>query len=539
MEALHRPAANDIARRARRALRANAPGAAASSVAVALAVAVLRPLRLDLGLINIALLLLLVAVICAARGGWAVGIYATLLSNLAFNFFFVPPLYRLQVQRPENALALLLFLLVAAITAALLARRQRSALDAERSARETKTLLALNRSARSHPLDEIPALICAWIVRDFAVSHCAIYRLDADDLTPLATAPGPPTALEPGERIAARSAVRDRVAVTLPDEPLEPAEEAEANTTAPARRLIPLTVEGECVGLLRLHLPRGAVADADLPLLEGFVDEAAAALHRGSLITAARSAEAARESDRLKSVLLASVSHDLRTPLTAIKAAAANLLSTDVEWSAAAREEFLQAIDRESDRLSRLVGNLLDLSRIEGGALRLDRDWNDLDELLREAVYRSERAAPNRRVTLTHRAPLPLLRFDYMQVDRVLANLLDNALKYSPPGSRISVETRLTDDAVIVVVRDSGPGVPSAERERIFAPFYRTDRAERQTTGSGLGLAISRGVVEAHGGRIWVEDGPGAAFSFTLPLEAAPAAGALASEPSVAGSAAR
>ena len=503
-------------------LRGRVAGIAISTTVIAALVAALWPLRLDLGLTNVALVLLLVAVASAALWGWLVGLFATVLSNLAFNFFFVPPLYRLQVQRPENALALLLFLFVAAITAALLARWRRSAFAAERSARETRTLLALNRSARSRPLDEIPALICAWIVRDFAVSGCAIYRLAGDQLLPLAHAGTGDAALTPGESIAAHSVARHGAAVALPagDAAEHPPDEASAD--APAELFVPLAVEGETVGVLRLTVSAGGLPEEQAALIEGFVDEAAAALHRSALNDVARTAAAARESDRLKSVLLASVSHDLRTPLTAIKTAAANLLSTDVAWSDAAREEFLQAIDREVDRLNRLVADLLDLSRIEGGALRLDRDWNDLDELLREAVYRVERTAGKRRIAIKHAAPLPLLRFDYMQIDRVVANLLDNALKYSPPGSRIAISTRSADGNVDVAVADSGPGVSRAERERIFSPFYRERRSERLVAGSGLGLAISRGIVEAHGGRIWVEDGPGATFHFTLPLEAAP-----------------
>jgi two-component system sensor histidine kinase KdpD len=505
-----------------RRFQGRATGSAISSIAIAALVAALRPVRLDLGLTNVALALLLVAVASAALWGWVVGLFATLLSNLAFDFFFVPPLYRLQVQRPENVLALVLFLLVSAITAALLARWRRSAFAAERGARETSTLLALNRSSRSRPLDEIPALICAWIVRDFAVRGCSIYRLVGGSLPPIAHAGAGDAALTPGESIAAHSAARHGSPVTLGSPTPDEGDETNPSADAPAWLFLPLAVEGETVGIVRLLLAGGALPDEQTALLEGFVDEAAAALHRAALNDVARTAGAARESDRLKSVLLASVSHDLRTPLTAIKAAAANLLSRDVAWSDGARDEFLQAIDREADRLNRMVADLLDISRIEGGALRLERDWNDLEELLREAVYRVERAAGKRRIAIRHAAPLPLLRFDYMQIDRVVANLIDNALKYSPPGSRILISTRVSDGSVDVAISDSGPGVARAARERIFSPFYREKRSERDAPGSGLGLAISRGIVEAHGGRIWVDDGPGATFHFTLPVEAAP-----------------
>ncbi|HLZ69898.1 MAG TPA: ATP-binding protein [Dehalococcoidia bacterium] len=482
---------------------------AASTLALALVVAALLPLRLDLGLINVALALLLVSVAAAAAWGWVAGLYTAVLSNLAFNFFFVPPLYRFTVQQPAHVLALALFLVVAAITAALLAQRRQAALEARHRAHDTRVLLALNRTTRDRPLEAIPATICDLVVREFAVAACTLFEY-ATALQCVAHAGTGVAALDPAERGAA---VRLTAA---------PAARGQAHRIErlPGVLLLPLGVEGEAIGVLRLQLGEHPLSEAQESLLESFADEAAAALHRAALAQAAEQAVLLQETDRLRSALLSSVSHDLRTPLTAIKTAAANLRAGDVKWSAAARAEFLGAIETEADRLTRLVTNLLDLSRIEAGTLRLDLDWNDLEELLRAAAFSAERTEPGRTIAVQIDRPLPFLRFDYVLIDRVVSNLLENALKHSPPTSPVSVAVAACPTEVRVTVCDQGSGIPPAERERVFAPFYRGAK-EAGGGGSGLGLAICRGIVAAHGGRIFVEEAPsGAALTFCLPRTA-------------------
>ncbi|HTE83147.1 MAG TPA: ATP-binding protein [Dehalococcoidia bacterium] len=498
-------------------------GCTAGTLALALTVLILRPLRLDLGLTNIALLLLLLTVMTAAAWGWIAGIYMSIASNIAFNFFFVPPLYRFTVQQPDNALALALFLLVAAITASLLARARRSALEAERRASDTRTLLALSRATRDRPLEELPASICDWIIRDFGVRACALYRLEGEELIPVASAGESVPSLNRGDRTVALQAAQSGRPTGLGYR-LSRIGRRGADPMARGLLYLPLGVEGTPVGVLRIHTRGAPLSDDRERLLEAFADEAAAAIQRGSLAASAQTAALLQETDRLRSSLLSSVSHDLRTPLTSIKTSVANLMSREVKWSDTAREEFLSAIDHEADRLTRLVTNLLDLSRIEAGVLRLDLDWNDLDELLRNAIYRTEQSMPDRPIRLELDAVLPLLRFDYVQVDRVVANLLDNAVKYSPPASPIDVRVRIEPERVTIGIHDRGSGIPARDRARVFDAFYRSERRDRSTGGSGLGLAICRGVVEAHGGKIWAASGDGAALLFTLPREPLPAA---------------
>jgi two-component system sensor histidine kinase KdpD len=243
-------------------------------------------------------------------------------------------------------------------------------------------------------------------------------------------------------------------------------------------------------------------------------------LERARLAEAAGQAHALAESDRLKSALLSSISHDLRTPLAVIKGAATNLLQDDVGWEAAARREFLITINQETDHLNRLVGNLLDMSRIEAGALNPARSWQDLGELIAEVAERLLPRLDGHPLELDLPADLPPVQISYTQIDQVLTNLVENAAKYSPPGTPISVRARPGDAEVQVEVLDSGPGIPETMISRIFDKFFRTVEPERHADGTGLGLAICKGIVEAHGGRIWVENRPtgGARFIFTLPL---------------------
>ena len=486
---------------------------------------------MSLGLTNVALILLLLSVACSAAGGWVVGLYTALISNLAFNFFFLPPVYRLNVEQPNDVLALVLFLVVAAITASLLGRSRQSAREARRRASDTQNLLALGRATRDQPPERVPALICERIVHDFSSRACAVYRLQHEHLDEVAQAgDAMPDLTEDEQTVAILLMAGDEGADAAPRGPrrtstlrLEPAGMTEL--------LVPLAVETAPIGLLRVRRAAGPFSREEEELLGAFGDEAAIALHRATLAESARAAAAFEESDRLKSALLSSVSHDLRTPLTAIKASVANLMASEVQWSDAARQEFLGAIDRETDRLTRLVTNLLDLSRIEAGALRLDLDWNDLDELLRSAIYRVENAAPDRTLSLELAEALPLLRFDYVQIDRVLANLLDNALKYSPSHSTITVRAGVEGDHAVVSVRDQGYGIPDSKRQRIFEAFYRAERQDRSVSGSGLGLAICRGIVEAHGGTIWAGNDGGAVVSFCLPYEQLPAGNMVAEAP--------
>jgi two-component system sensor histidine kinase KdpD len=199
-------------------------------------------------------------------------------------------------------------------------------------------------------------------------------------------------------------------------------------------------------------------------------------------------------------------------------------LQPDVRWDAETRREFLTAIDEETDRLTRLVSNLLDLSRIEGGALRPEKDWYDVRELLETSIGRLQRTTSRHRLVLDLAPDVGEVALDYVQIGQVISNLVENAAKFTPVGSEIRVGAVRRDSAVELSVADQGPGIPPEERERVFDKFYRIARSDEHVPGTGLGLAISKGLVEAHGGSIRVEEAAegGARFVVTLPAPAPP-----------------
>jgi two-component system sensor histidine kinase KdpD len=293
---------------------------------------------------------------------------------------------------------------------------------------------------------------------------------------------------------------------------------------------LPILTADRVVGVLEVFGRPGAGAfhADDEQLLMTFVDQAALAIERARLRDDAAQAAALAASDDLKTALLAAVSHDLRTPLASIKAAATSLLDESVAWNAESRRALLSAIDEETDRLTLMVSNLLDLSRIEGGALRPRLDWYDLDEVIADVVQRMARRASSHPLRVSLEPDLPMLQFDYVEIAQVLVNLIENAIMHTPAGTPLEIGARRLPDAVEVAVHDAGPGIPVRSQARIFDRFYRAEPGSG--AGSGIGLAICRGLVEAHGGRISVESAPGAGttFRFTLPLPVAQGGEALA-----------
>jgi len=227
-----------------------------------------------------------------------------------------------------------------------------------------------------------------------------------------------------------------------------------------------------------------------------------------------------RELDRMKDSLIATVSHELRTPLAAIKGYATTLLAEDVQWDAQAQREFIQVISDEADRLSQLVNDLLDLSRIEGGDLNVDRTDCDVETLVERAAQRA-RPSPAGRLSVKLPPKLPLIRVDSRRIESVIRNLLENAVKYADEDSAIELTAEQVDGQVILRVEDHGRGIPLEFGDRVFDPFFRIENGlTRRASGAGLGLSICRGFVRAHGGEIWIESRPrGTCVAFSLPLE--------------------
>lgn len=245
----------------------------------------------------------------------------------------------------------------------------------------------------------------------------------------------------------------------------------------------------------------------------------AMAVEQARLTEIASRTKVLEESDRMKSALLSSVSHELRTPLSTIKAAATSLRSGEVNWESEARKELLEAIEDETDHLNLLVGNLLNMSRIEANALKPERQWNLLSEIVGTVIARLHHAPEEHRIIVSIPEDLPLVPVDFVQMEQVFTNLINNSFKYAPTGTTVRISAQKNGvDEIQARVENQSPPVPEEDLERIFDKFHRITAADR-ITGTGLGLSICKGIVEGHGGKIWAENLPdGFAIAFTLPL---------------------
>ena len=292
----------------------------------------------------------------------------------------------------------------------------------------------------------------------------------------------------------------------------------EIQPNRPPEWVVPIEVARGVLGEIRLWRAAPAITSSEKRLFQTFASQGALALERARLAQAESRARVLEESDHLKSILLSSVSHELRTPLSTIKAAASSLRSDDVHWDSAARPELIAAIDDEADHLNMLVGNLLDMSRIESGVLKPKREWNILSEIVGSVLTRMRHSADEHKLEINIPDSLPFIPVDYVQMEQVFTNLISNSLKYAPSNTVIRIRANIENDLVHVQVSNQGPQVPTEHLERIFDKFYRITAADR-VTGTGLGLSICKGIIEAHGGRLWAENMPdGLAFNFTLPL---------------------
>ena len=431
---------------------------------------------------------LVVVVAAAAAGGLGPGILASFLGFLAFNFFFLPPYHTFVIARAEDVVVLFVFLGLSILISALLARATERADAAETREQELRTLQTL--SAELVALVPGPGSYQATLARlldRFGFVAGALYVQDAEhgELREQVTVEATPGAL-----------------------PLHPSER------------LPLSVGGRALGLLLLRGDRPPLDQAERRVLRAFCDQFALVLERDRLLHAATEAEAYRRTEHIRRSLLAAVSHDLRSPLAAIKASVTDLLGQDAQHGADDARDALDSIDKEADRLAALIANLLDMSRIEGGMLKARPQNVDLAEVLSPCVDRLQRQWPHLTVRLDVQAAECVVRADPTFLDRVVANLLDNAANAAAASGNheIEVHAERGDDQTTVSVVDHGNGVPPTVREQLFYPFYQlTQRHPR--LGSGLGLAISKGFLTLMHGQIWIEETPGggATFAFSLP----------------------
>jgi two-component system sensor histidine kinase KdpD len=457
-------------------------GAAAAGVAVVTALIAFAGTFFRLPNAEIAYLAVIMP--AAIRFGRGPAIAAAVMAALAYNWNFVTPPGRFTLFLAHEWLAQGLFLAIAIATSQLAAGLKSRAEEARRRERETSLLYRLV-SAITHEsdLDAILAVIATQAHEAFGARSSAVWlRGRTGELRFVAGSPEDPA----GETV-----------------------------------VLPLRNERRDFGELRLGFdpPRPDQAASEQGFQQAFLNQAAVAVERALLMRDAREAQLLRDADQLKSALLSSVSHALRTPLATILGSTTSLLQPELHWTEEARTEMLGTVADEALHLNQLISNLLDMSRLEAGALHLSRGPQVLSELVEDTVANGLRMRATHRLIVEIPEEFPLVDADYGLIQHVLVNLLDNAVKYSPEGSEIRVEGVDAGEWAVVRVVDQGPGIPPEERERVFQRFYRLERQNGRQEGMGLGLPICRNILEAHGGRLWIEDAPqgGAVFAFALP----------------------
>lgn len=472
-------------------------------------------LREVLAVGSVALAYLTTVLAVGAFFGLGPSLFACVLGVAAYNFFFLPPLYTFTIADPENVTALVFFLIAALIAGNLASRVRAQALTARTRARTTEQLYQFSRKLAG--IGGLDDLLWAVAYQIAAMLEVRVVVLLAEETGGIAVRAGypPEDALDEADLAAATWCWRH----------LRPAGRG-ADTLPGARRLfLPLRTAAGAVGAVGVDRDEEGppLAPPERRLLDALADQAAVAIERISLTADVERVRLQAETERLRSALLTSLSHDLRTPLAAIVGAASSLQSYHELMDSSARGELLGTIRDEAERLNRFVGNLLDMTRLESGALAPRLEALDPGEAIGAALERTKRLMAGHRVVLDLPPDLPPARLDAVLFEQILFNLLDNAAKYAPAGSTVTLRARpdVAAGHLVVQVIDEGPGIPQEELERVFDKFHRVHGTDHRRAGTGLGLAICRGFVEAMGGRIAATNRPdrsGAIFTLTLAL---------------------
>ena len=444
---------------------------------------------------TVALTFLLAVLGVAAQWGLVEALIAAFVGALSFNFYFLPPVGTLTIGDPENWVALLAFLVTAIVASQLSTSARKRAVEALDRQHEMERLYEFSRmlmlaDAHKSLAGEVPSRVVQALGADAAAffdrDSGRVFRAGASE------------ALVPDSKLK-DIALQGTVVY-----------DAEARSF-----LMPVSLGGHVRG--SLAIVGGSVSETAAHALANLV---AITLEREAARESAALAEAAQESEKLKSTLLDALAHEFKTPLTSIKAAATALLSESPQSNS--HRELLTVVEEESDRLSDLVTEAIQMARIEAGKLQLHRQPVSAATVVDSALRKFKDRAQDRRVTVQIDTSMPPVEADEELISLVLQQLVDNALKYSPPDSPLTISAREEDGSIVISVADQGPGVPEHEQARIFDKFYRGDLNRQSIAGTGMGLTIAREIVKAHGGRIWLHSRPGqgATFSFSLPLAA-------------------
>jgi two-component system sensor histidine kinase KdpD len=511
-------------RRARQLLRAGAPRSRArelalAAAAVAAAVVAGLPLRGALPVGSLALLFVCAVLAVAVRTSTSAALFAAALSALAYNFFFTEPRLTFQMSSPADVVAVAAFL-VAALAVGQLAGRQRDQVVRLRTANEhARALQALGERLASAADEEQVARAACESLAEALGADCLVLLRGRADAGTLRRAAARPANVELG---ANDLAAADWVAAHA-----QPAGRFTNTLAGSPWWFSPLVVEEGCLGAIGVRFPEGVtrLAAEQRDLAQAIVHQVSQAVERTRLVANLESARVEGETERLRTALLSSVSHDLRSPLAAVIGAAGSLSAYGDAMSEADRAALVDSIRSEGERLDRYIQNLLDMTRLGSGPMKLQRDWVGLDEILDSAAGRLRKLFPETAVETDLEPGLPPLFVHAALVEQALFNILENAAKFSPAGAPVRVRARRGEGQLELEVTDRGPGIPEAERHRIFDLFYSAARGDRAPRGSGLGLTIVRGMIGAHGGKVEALPGPegaGTTIRIRLPLATPP-----------------
>ncbi len=458
---------------------------------------------------DLAMVYLLGVVIAAGRTDRGPSLFAAFLSVAAFDFFFIPPYYTFAVNDVRYFITFLVMFLVAFVISRLTHRVRDQASAARQREKRTAAIYNLSRKfVHERGIERLCAIAISHISEVLSSKVVVLVPADQGKLTIPAT--GQETfALNEKELSVAQWTFDHRQRAGLGTDTLSGA----------SALYIPLVAASKAVGVIGI-LPsahQGFFDQDQVHILESFVNQVAMAIDRAMISVEAQQALLKAETETLRNTLLSSVSHDLRTPLASITGAITTLLQRDVTFGADQRQELLQTIHEEAEHLNQLIRNILDMTRLEAGTIKVKKEWQPVEEIVGAVLGRLEERLRDRPVDISLPEDLPLVSFDPLLIEQVIVNLLDNAIKYTPPGTPIKISAYEKDGEVIVGIEDRGIGITAGEEEKIFDKFVRGSAAGG---GIGLGLAICRAIITAHGGWIRAENLPGGGmvFLFSLPL---------------------
>lgn len=456
---------------------------------------------------------LLGVLLIAVYIGRGPALLAATVSALAWNFLFIAPRFTLEIARLQDIILFFLYFVIAIFTGNLTARIRAQEQQARYTAERTEALYTLaHETATALNMDDVLQTAIAQIGRVFDAKVAILLSSDGR----LDKQPHPLSSLSVDERdygVAVAAFEHRRAAQSI----------GNIYNLSEAIRFFPLLTASRIVGVIGIRIMHRQPPSSDEALLlETFINQLALVIERELLDEAARQSAMLRESERLYTALLNSISHELRTPIATIKGASSILLNGSASVQPETRTQLTLDIQSAADRLNGLVENLLDMSRLESGQLRLKRDWCDVGEIIGVAAQRVAEATRTHPLTIEIAPQLPLIQLDFVLIEQVLVNLIDNACKYTPAGTPIRIEAHQSNDQLEIIVSDDGPGIPQLQLERIFDKFYRLPGTA--TGGTGLGLSISRGLIEAHGGTLSADANAqrGARFILRLPNHGAP-----------------